>query len=532
VGVVGCRVMATTFSTGQQQGRSAAFVDTATQVLLLEPSGLDIDGLKTSIGLCGTLRGIVSAAEAGFVAELDRRAGRHEATEALRMKQKVSPAKAKRRSKTSKTTAEQPDLAAALADGDISEEHADAIADADQAHPDAGATQALLDDAKTQSVEQFRHTAKGWGRNQQGDEGKTEDERQYKARKVWSRIRPEDGMGVTIAELDPENHATFITALAWWVRRLRNNNNASKANAAADRALIASTPEQLLADALVAMASASTNPAGAGSAVATARMLVITNYDVLTQMLTGKLPDGTVLSASTVRRLACDAEILPAVFGWDSQLLDLGTGARTASVGQRVALAERDGGCRGCGALAEFCAAHHIWHWAAGGPTDLDNLVLLCAGCHHLVHEGGYTVHKKPDGQYIIVAPSQTRQPHTGPTGHANGTAHSNRTSHSDGTGTNGAPDSGGTSPSNEGPNTNGTSHSNGTAHSNETPGAHSASGVRETSGVGRTNRSDRTAGTNGTPGPDGTSGSDGTPRTNGTPGTNGTPARTALPAM
>jgi len=225
----GCRVMATTFNTGQQQqGRSAGFVDAAAGVLLLEPSGLDVDALKTSIGLCGTLRGMVASAEAGFVAELERRSGRHEATEALRKKQKVSPAKARRRTKTAKTTAGQPDLAVALAGGDISEEHADAIADADQAHPDSEATQALLDDAKTQSVEQFRHTAKGWERGQQADDDETEAERQYKARKVRSRVRPEDGMGVTIAELDPEGHATFITALAWWVRKLRNKHEKNR----------------------------------------------------------------------------------------------------------------------------------------------------------------------------------------------------------------------------------------------------------------------------------------------------------------
>jgi len=510
VGVVGCRVMATTFNTHHQHG--PAFGEAAAQVLLLDPAGLDVDGLKTSIGLCGTLRGIVSAAEAGFVAELERRAGRHEATEALRKKQKVSPAKAKRRSKTSKTTSEHPELAAALAEGDISEEHADVIADADQAHPDAGATAALLDHARGQSVEQFRHTAKGWERDQQGDKGEAEAERQHNARKVRSWIRPEDGMGVTIAELDPENHATFITALAWWVRKLKNNHNSgSKTDPVADRAIIASTPEQLLADALVAMASASTNPAGAGSAIATARMLVITNYDIATRTLTGHLPDGTVLTPETVRRLACDAEILPAVLGSDSQLLNLGMSARTATTGQRATLAERDGGCRGCGALAEFCVAHHIIHWAAQGPTDLDNLMLLCSRCHHLVHEGGYTVHKGPDGKHIIIAPKHNRPPpHTD---HANPSHGNNRTSHPNGNATNSAPS----------PNT--TNHADRTPDPNSTPSARGTPNPnwpRGPSETGRSNRnpetdhSDTSAGNGGTPSTHATS------QPNATPGNNG----------
>jgi len=133
----------------------------------------------------------------------------------------------------------------------------------------------------------------------------------------------------------------------------------------------------------------------------------------LTQQLTGKLADGTVLSPSTIRRLSCDAEILPAVFGSDGQPLDLGRGERTASQGQRVLLVARDGGCRGCGARPEFCQAHHIWHWSHGGPTDIDNLVLVCNSCHHLVHEGGHTVHKKTDGTYSIIAPNRVERRQT-----------------------------------------------------------------------------------------------------------------------
>ncbi|MGO1181738.1 MAG: HNH endonuclease signature motif containing protein [Micrococcaceae bacterium] len=54
----------------------------------------------------------------------------------------------------------------------------------------------------------------------------------------------------------------------------------------------------------------------------------------------------------------------------------------------------RDGGCArpGCTAPASWSQGHHIRHWAEGGPTDLDNLVLLCPGCHRLVHQGKYTI--------------------------------------------------------------------------------------------------------------------------------------------
>ena len=57
--------------------------------------------------------------------------------------------------------------------------------------------------------------------------------------------------------------------------------------------------------------------------------------------------------------------------------------------------------------------AHHIIHWANLGPTDLDNLVLLCPSCHHLVHEGGHTIHRRPDGTFTVIGPNRTQRRHT-----------------------------------------------------------------------------------------------------------------------
>lgn len=90
------------------------------------------------------------------------------------------------------------------------------------------------------------------------------------------------------------------------------------------------------------------------------------------------------ISASTARRLACDAMIIPIVLGGDSEPLDVGVGSRLFTEAQRRALAVRDGGCmwNGCEAAPGWCEVAHVEAWARGGPTDLANGVLMCV-FHH-----------------------------------------------------------------------------------------------------------------------------------------------------
>lgn len=102
---------------------------------------------------------------------------------------------------------------------------------------------------------------------------------------------------------------------------------------------------------------------------------------------------GEVLTPAQVRQAACDAQIIPQVLGTDSMPLDEGRAERLATGSQRSALARRDGGCTfaGCDRPPGWCHAHHIKHWADGGPTDLDNLALLCQRHHTIVHRDGLT---------------------------------------------------------------------------------------------------------------------------------------------
>ncbi len=101
---------------------------------------------------------------------------------------------------------------------------------------------------------------------------------------------------------------------------------------------------------------------------------------------------GGTLSAAGLRLLCCDAAVVPVVLGGKSQPLDVGRLTRVVPEGLRRAVAARDRGCTRCGRPPSWCEAHHIVAWEHGGPTCLDNLVLLCRACHRLIHHAGWDV--------------------------------------------------------------------------------------------------------------------------------------------
>ena len=103
--------------------------------------------------------------------------------------------------------------------------------------------------------------------------------------------------------------------------------------------------------------------------------------------------EGSRVSSETSARLCCDAEVVPIARGADGSVLDVGRSRRTAGWRLRKALDARDGGCRFPGCTSRLRThAHHIRHWAQGGETAMDNLVLLCPFHHRAVHEGGWQV--------------------------------------------------------------------------------------------------------------------------------------------
>ena len=130
----------------------------------------------------------------------------------------------------------------------------------------------------------------------------------------------------------------------------------------------------------------------------------------------GWLPWMGPLSRNTSRQLACDCILTAIVMDENGSPINLARTARTVTAKQRKALIARDHTCAfpGCGKPASWTEAHHIWHWADGGPTDMNNLVLLCRFHHRLMHHSDWEVFIGTDNHPWFIPPATVdpyRQP-------------------------------------------------------------------------------------------------------------------------
>jgi hypothetical protein len=122
------------------------------------------------------------------------------------------------------------------------------------------------------------------------------------------------------------------------------------------------------------------------------QVTITASYETLTGLADGAgcvTEDCGLLTPGAVRRILCDAEVIPVILGGKSLPLDIGRSKRTAPWWLRKLITLRDKGCviPGCQTRPRYCDAHHIIHWLFGGKTELENLCLLCTRHHTMVHE-------------------------------------------------------------------------------------------------------------------------------------------------
>ena len=141
----------------------------------------------------------------------------------------------------------------------------------------------------------------------------------------------------------------------------------------------------------------------------TTTLLVTTTLDSLEgrAAAAGLLPYGGPLDPASLRMLACDAAVIPAVLDGTGHVLDLGRTRRLFTPAQRRAITLRDQGCihPGCHAAPADCDAHHAIPWYSGGKSDLDNGYLLCRYDHQRHHREGWTISRDQAGNPYVVPP-------------------------------------------------------------------------------------------------------------------------------
>jgi hypothetical protein len=206
------------------------------------------------------------------------------------------------------------------------------------------------------------------------------------SRRELSFRRDIDGTDVIRGRLDPEASATVQAALAPLMQP----------RPAEDGIRDPRSPARRCADALVQLSEQALGrgdlPTIAGEKPHVTVTISLDNLRSGTGH--GTLNTGTPISVETARRIACDSSVIPMVLGSQGEPLAIGRASRTITPEIRRAVVQRDIGCihTDCDQPANHCQIHHVHHWANGGRTAIDNLVLLCPRHHWTIHHDDWRI--------------------------------------------------------------------------------------------------------------------------------------------
>jgi hypothetical protein len=309
-----------------------------------------------------------------LVAEVDRRDGfaARSTAEWLAWRCALSPRAAREHVRVARRLEELPRIHAAFAGGELS--YAKVRPLTRVAEPESEGE--LLELARHMTASQLERAVRAY-REVTADEAEELHSLAY-AGYTWA----EDGSLIVRARLAPEDGALFVRALEASRDRLQERAWDEQRGSAGPRR--PTSAEAFVALAEQALAGGAAERSGAE------------RYQVVVHVEAGDgatvLEDGPALAQETAERLACDASLVELV---ERGGVPLSVGRRTRTIPPAIqrALRARDRHCQfpGCG-RRRFLHAHHIRHWAHGGETSLENLVLLCSRHHRFVHEAGYSV--------------------------------------------------------------------------------------------------------------------------------------------
>ena len=300
-------------------------------------------------------------------------------------------------------------LRAAFARGDIGAEHAQVVCDTVRNLPGGVGAEVvgqaedfLLEQALIHDPKGLRLLARHLRHRLDPDAGDTLGEQEARAVEERSlHIAEKANGGSRIrGELDPELTAALRAALSPLAAPQPGPDGAKDPRPAARRNADA------LAELLRRASAAQTVTASHGANATVTITIALETLERRVGAPGAWLDWAGPVSAQTARRIACDAGVIPVLLGACGEPLDVGRASYPVTTAIWRALVARDRGCAfaGCDRPPEWCQAHHIWHWADGGPTAVTNMCLLCTRHHRAVHHDGWQV-ILADGQILTIPP-------------------------------------------------------------------------------------------------------------------------------
>jgi len=373
---------------------------------LLDLLGADVRGMEPAAGLtvCARVRERFDAIEAELLARVvaaddgdERRAGR------MARHHGSSKRETRKRVRRGKAVATNPALGDKLADGSLSGEELDLLANAAAKSDDDGL---LFDEALTRRVgaagpDQGKQIINDW--LQQHDSARSVQQRHDRQRHLRNvrRYDTADGLAAIVMEGDDAtidriwNHVTSTANRMYKADGGRGTPSGSHPRTSSQRLFDAMTHHWCGTE------NSDRSDRGAGSARGARAGKPTVVVTVTLDKLTGNGPDEAAVQIGTgpiadsvLANYLAHGDLVAMLFNTRGQPLWLGRKRRHASAAQFLALVVRDKGCVLCGANPNQCQAHHWMPWNAPGrgQTNIDELVLLCGTCHRNLHQDKHTI--------------------------------------------------------------------------------------------------------------------------------------------
>jgi hypothetical protein len=319
---------------------------------------------------------------------------------------KVTWGSAREHVRVARALEEMPRTRRALDDGDLSLSAVRLLVAAREADPSAFERDEaqLVEAARIHSMNDLQRVAAYWRQAVERERSLDGDDKLRERRRLHASVSFL-GMVRVDGDLDPEAGETLLTAL----RAVLDAESRSRPQDDLR------TPAQRRADALGEICrqwlDLADRPTVGGERP---HVTVTVGADALqyTSDSVSELDHVGPVDPETARRLACDASVMRVVMAGRSEPLDVGRRTPVVPPAIRRAVIVRDRTCRfpGCDRPHTWCDAHHVVHWADGGPTALPNLVLMCRRHHRMVHQpsgfrleliDGRPTFKRPDGSML-----------------------------------------------------------------------------------------------------------------------------------